>query len=373
MKVVHSYVGEYDIIWKELLYSQYLSAVLANKHYGNISFAGTKGVIDQVEQIGIPYNSLIPDVVKQEDFSTWSIPKLKVFSFLKEPFLHIDNDTFIFDKIDFQKYQRPFIFSHPDMNLKHFGSGYSDNLTFLIRSFFSETNKESDFYFDINNTYLRLFFKLIDKLDESVLKNFDLRSIPNMNLVYVEDYITFNKVSDLTLKHYYQNKAAIDKELFGPCYVEQLMLHQMLRVESKQYRKYSKKLKHVVFKKLPLSQKDQHNNTVSIDNITFPLRYDIYHKCKCCNTKTMKLVEVHEYKDLLNFLEYDFEGFLHSTYHKWYDVMQAYTIHQLKKEIGDDQIRIIHKYFKEKYPNFNLPVKSGGEKLYEKLTGFSFE
>ena len=57
---------------------------------------------------------------------------------------------------------------------------------------------------------------------------------------------------------------------------------------------------------------------------------------------------------------------------KWYDFMQAYTIHQLRKEIGDDEIRNVHNYFKKVYSRLNLPLKSGGENLYEELTGFKF-
>ena len=33
MKVIHTYVDNQSIIWKELLYVQYLSAILAKKHY----------------------------------------------------------------------------------------------------------------------------------------------------------------------------------------------------------------------------------------------------------------------------------------------------------------------------------------------------
>jgi len=75
----------------------------------------------------------------------------------------------------------------------------------------------------------------------------------------------------------------------------------------------------------------------------------------------------------MNLLEYNFEGFLHTTYMKWYDIMQAVTIHKLRQEIGDNKLRIVYKYFKNIYPKYDLPIKSGGEKLYEELTGFKFD
>ena len=74
-----------------------------------------------------------------------------------------------------------------------------------------------------------------------------------------------------------------------------------------------------------------------------------------------------------NSLDNNFGGFMHATYMKWYEWMQAYIIHNIRLRVGDQPILDIHRYFKEIYPSFRLPNKSGGEKLYEKLTNFSFE
>ena len=234
MKVVHSYVDKYNVIWKELLYSQYLSALLAKKHYGNISFVSTPEIIEVVSKLGIPYTECIEDIIVQEHSDTWSIGKLHCFKNIKEPFLHIDYDTFLFKKIDFKKYKKPFIFSHPDLAgsegiVKNIDQGFSS----IINNMYSFSNSKSRFTYDLNNTYTRLLFKLIDKIDRKVLENFDLNSIPNMNIVYVEDYKTFNKVAEEALTHYYSNKQAIDEEEFGPCYIEQLTLHQILRANIK--------------------------------------------------------------------------------------------------------------------------------------------
>ena len=373
MRVVHSFVDKYNVVWKELLYSQYLSAVLAKKHYGNITFVSTQKIINQIKKIGIPYDSFVDDIVKLDDFSTWSIPKIKVFKSFNEPFLHIDNDTFIFDKIDFKSFNKPFLFSHPDTGIKTFGSGLDTDFSKLINSFYTPGKDKKDYYYDLNNTYTRLFLKLISSVDSNVIKNFNLGSIPNMNIVYVEDYETFNKASSLTLSHYYSNKDAIDSEEYGPCYIEQLTLHQILRSISKEYRKYSSKYKHTVFKKLPFSQIDKHNNVPNIDDVAFPFRGKLVTKCKCCNKSKSSKVIIEDRESILEFLDFDFNGFLHTTYFKWYDIFQAYTIHQLRKHTDDNSVKEVYKYFKEIYPRFKLPIKSGGEKLYEELTGFSFE
>ena len=373
MKVIHSFVDKHDFIWKEILYSKFLSAVLAKKHYGNISLFGTPGVVKQAKELSIPYSTFDDKVVSLDDFSTWSIPKIKVFEHMKEPFLHIDNDTFILDKIDFASYNKPFLFSHPDMGIRKFGDGLASDFSRLVNSINTPTGKKKDYFFDVNNTYTRLFIKLIDKIKPEVLKGFELGSIPNMNIVYIEDYKTFSKVCSKTLEHFYSNRELIDSEEYGPCYIEQLTIHQILRSESKNYKKYSSKYKHTIFKKLPFAQLDKFNNVPSINDVTFPFRARLVTKCKCCGKHKEKKIIINSKDDIKNFIDHSFGGFLHSTYLKWYDIMQAFIIHQLRKEIGDDHLKFIHNYFKEKHKNFSLPLKSGGEKLYEEITGFSFD
>ena len=77
--------------------------------------------------------------------------------------------------------------------------------------------------------------------------------------------------------------------------------------------------------------------------------------------------------DIINFFEDEFNGFLHLTYFKWYDIFQVYIIDKLRKEVGDEKIREIHKYYGVLYPPKNLSTISRGESLYTKLTGFNFK
>ena len=372
MKVIHTHVERLNVIWKEILYSQYLSAVLAKKQYGNISFYGTPELVKQVQDIGIPYTFTNDKLLTKADQHTWSIPKLKVYAEQTEKFLHIDNDTFIFHKINLERNKKPFMFSHPDMLTKHIKANLTENFNKLINSSFSVQKKINPFFFDINNTYTRLFFKLFNSHSTDFTENLDIGSIPNMNIVYVEDFKTFASVTNKALEHYRLNKEAIDQEEYGPCYIEQFYIHQGLRAESKDYRKYSGKFKHTYFNELPLIQRDKHNNKPNINDIKYPLRFKLSNVCKCCGKKTNHKFSYNTKEELKELLDYDFEGFLHTTYMKWYDFMQAYTIHQLRKEIGDDEIRNVHNYFKKVYSRLNLPLKSGGENLYEELTGFKF-
>jgi hypothetical protein len=166
MKVIHTYVDKVGVVWKELLYTQYLSAVLAKKHYGNISFYGDVEECKQISDLGLPYDEVNNKIVKREDTKTWSIPKLKVYESLDEPFLHIDTDTLLFNKIVFETYEQDYLFSHIDM---HTPLGLSkDKLVSQLYKYYSnppyENVKKNDGghnYFYFNKTYSKLFFDLM--------------------------------------------------------------------------------------------------------------------------------------------------------------------------------------------------------------------
>ena len=111
----------------------------------------------------------------------------------------------------------------------------------------------------------------------------------------------------------------------------------------------------------------------SIDDVKFPFRGNLKTFCDCCDQPFEKDITIESKEQVKEFFDEDFNGFLHSTYLKWYDIFQAYTIHHLRKLIGDSKLKQIHNYYKSIHPDLNLPIKSGGEKLYEELTNFSFE
>ena len=424
MKVVHTYIDKHDLIWKELLYVQYLSLILAKKHYGNISFYGDENACEQMREMGLPYDTLNDDITKKSDMDTWSIPKLKVYESISEPFLHIDTDTLIFDKIDFGTYQQDFLFSHIDMALpngykkdeimeelyKYYfcripkGQDRDDNYPFktmvsetvnqLPESTLTDIDTKEDFVY-MDKTYSKLFFDLMEKIDKKVFDSTHFPSIPNMNIVYIKDTKTFKKVCQETLKHYEENKSRIDKEEYGPCYIEQLMLHVHLRMLNSQYKKSNKKDDHVIFEHNPMMQIDPENNNADYTKISYPFRLSIlnqkHFKCDCCDKSTItKLSKFKDFKkesdsdkfkkiiikdadDVKNYFDENFNGFLHTSYTKWYDIIQAIIIDKLRNEIGDDGIRNIHRYYESKYSDLDLPLVSGGEKLYTELTGFDFK
>ena len=425
MRVIHTYGDKDGIIWKELLYTQYLSAVLAKKHYGDIVFYGDEQTSKMVKELGLPYSEVNDTILKTTDSKTWSVPKIKVFMDQKEPFVHIDTDTLLFDKIDFSSYDKDYLFSHRDMDIPNADSiSKTDILKNLYMTWFfnlPETNhnvpknqkypfKEfvKDFkeqvpnnilksgkeaykdYYYYNHTYTNLFFDLLENIGEDMFNDLNFKTVPNMNVVYVRNNEKFSLSCKESLKHYEENKNRIDKEEYGSCYIEQFMIHTQLRFIDKKYKKSSDKMKNFIFPSLPLMQLDNHNNTPLIENVKFPLRLQYsngkHFSCACCGEGVISALT--KYSNVLNhdmysldsldeenveeFFRNEFNGFLHLTYLKWYDIFQAYIIDRLRKEVGDNKIREIHGYFRKIYPSKNLATKSTGEKLYTKLTGFKF-
>ena len=416
MKVIHTYVDRHKLIWKELLYTQYLSAVLAKKHYGNISFYGDEFSCKQVKDLGLPYTDINQNIVNTKDTDTWSVPKIKVYESIKEPFLHIDTDTLLFSKILFDRYDRDYLFSHRDMYIGGKGDTLKnlflywfcglderemDKDKYPFRSLVKDSNgkipkillegitKDMN-YPHVDRTYSKLFFDLMENVGDKVFDSAHFESIPNMNITYIKDYETFGEVCGQTLKHYNLNKERIDDEEYGSCYIEQLMLHTNLRLYDKKYKKTSKKEKNFIFDDIPTTTMDVHNNVPNIDDVKFPFKLKIinddHFKCSCCDEDIISPLSkkhkepnqfyelvINDIDDIKNYFDYEFNGFFHTTYMKWYDIIQAIIIDKLRKEIGDDEIRKIHSYFKKEYPKKKLPIISGGERLYTKLTGFKFD
>ena len=78
-------------------------------------------------------------------------------------------------------------------------------------------------------------------------------------------------------------------------------------------------------------------------------------------------------KVIKNYFDENVNVFVHTSYTKWDDISQAIIIDKLRNEICDDGIRNIHRYYESKYSDLDLPLVSGGEKLYTELTGFDFK
>ena len=338
MKVIHTYVDDHTIIWKELLYVQYLSAILAKKHYGNISFYGDTKVCQQLKILGLPYDEFNDKFVKKTDVSTFSIPKLKIYKQIKEPFVHIDTDTLLFNKIEFETFEEDYMFSHLDIWMDN-KLDRRDAVEELYEHYIIQKSvkpvtpkiileliKQQHNYGVMNETYSELFFKLLNKIETKLYDKVNFRAIPNMNVVYVNNYKTFSEACELTLKHYYENKDDIDTHKNGACYIEQLILHSYLRMLDKRYRQSNKNDNHVIFNEQPLREindKGEGFGSLSIIN-----QKHLYFNNKALITKLSKyknwdimseqekykILELHDEDGVKKLFDSDFGGFLHLSY-----------------------------------------------------------
>ena len=88
-----------DMNWKSMA----LSCLLLKKHYGKVAlYCNNKVKRLVVDYLKIPYDEVIemPDFMKKyEGCNLWALPKIYTYSLQAEPFIHVDCDWFMFEKL----------------------------------------------------------------------------------------------------------------------------------------------------------------------------------------------------------------------------------------------------------------------------------
>lgn len=88
-----------DMNWKSMA----LSCLLLKKHYGKVTLYCNQSVRRLVlDDLKIPYDEVIemPDFMKNyEGCNLWALPKIYTYSLQIEPFIHVDCDWFMFEKL----------------------------------------------------------------------------------------------------------------------------------------------------------------------------------------------------------------------------------------------------------------------------------
>ena len=207
--------------------------------------------------------------------------------------------------------------------------------------------------------------------DSSAAARAAARETPSIALA--PNFDLFGDAVNRALLHYNDNRRLIDDAKYGPCYIEQLSIHQILRSIDGKYADSSSAGKHFIFKDVPTLLIGSENYTPNIDDVVWPLVFKTINLCGKCNTNHKDELVFQSETALKSYLDNDFGGFMHATYMKWYDWMQAIILDNIRVRVGDQTLLAIHSYYRDCYPSYDLPVKSGGEKLYEKLTKFSFD
>jgi hypothetical protein len=368
MKVVHTFAS-HNIIWKERMYVQMLSALYAKKHYGNIHLYTTEMEAEQIMKVGVPYTSINTELLNNIDCTQYSLSKIYAYKDIQEPFLHIDTDSVFFQKVDFSEIKSSFLFSHPDMkHLSNMKGSLGEHIPFLINNKDEKLNSHNHFW--INHVYLKLYLDLFDKHSIELKTNFNFTHIPNMSIVLVRDFENFKIACEQAIEHYYENKEVIDKQEMGPCYIEQLMIHQYLLSGNSDYKELVKKDETFLFKDVPLSitLETQEKTTASIYKTEFPFDFRTTSRCSCCNEQKLNEHTIESIDDIKNMLDFKFFGYTHFSFMQWYQLWQVVIINEIVETFGEEYAINVNKYFKEIYSGLDLPKYSEAELLYEKFT-----
>lgn len=381
MKVIQSYIPfnspkRFDPK-KDEMYINMLSTLLINKHYGSSTLYTNDTCKLIFNQIGIPYTKIDTKVLAKEPAKAFALPKLLAMKEQTEPFLHLDLDSLVLEAPTFP--EQPFIFSHVDQPAVK-EKPKKERLT--IANMFNRLN-EDGWYLQANNAYYRFVSYFLDDLINLnfPLHYFDASTIPNMNIIKVEDTKMFTKAINKALEVYNKVIAAYDTQAPWEisCFIEQGCIHAILRELSPEYERLisSEKdtYKHVLFADDPIKSnfyKSLESGEITHESIPpFPLKFSHQAFCNSCNQTHSMHHSILSEQDLIENLNLDKFKFWHiGGINKTIAWIQAMVIGHLVKHFGVEEALKINSWFRDdRISKGYKPTLSPGEKMYEKLSG----
>jgi hypothetical protein len=214
MVIVHTYVPARDggRFTKECAYHMTLSLLLAKEHYDVVKLYTTNQISEIVKKIGLPYDEIITEPFTDLKSNTFSVPKLITYSLQNEPFLHIDLDTLLYDKVDIPK---------------------NFNIVYHSPSFYFKRPTSHDEMRLLYDVYLKGFFEIENNLSDEFKKQIDFTSIPGMDIFGGTDYETISEASKLCLNIYKENREHFDSNYYYACVIEQLFIPAAIKLVRK--------------------------------------------------------------------------------------------------------------------------------------------
>lgn len=310
MKIIHTYFQINGYIDQNTCTMMLLSALLAKKNYGNIHLYCDKATAELVRKVGIPYDTVDTKVLKDFNGKTFSIPKLLTFAAQTEPYIHIDFDTFIFDKIDFEKYPGRTIYAHKDYS-NQTGVGYVS-------------------LFGFYKTYLNTLYEARDILGKEILTNIDVTHIPNMCIFGSYNHELVSRACNEIIDIYKKNRDFWDKEFYNACVLEQLLIPTVMKKIDPEY--MTDGYNYFYLKDYNLFDIDEENYDI-LDIIKFTLGDNDFEYKK--SEKTLKLGSR------------KIGGWVHLNGYKVYDIFNKMTEYLIIKEFKDGQtyMDIIYEHY----------------------------
>jgi len=194
MKILHSWIdvegSRYKKNQKWFLTMTLLSILAAKKSFGNIHLVTTKKGKKLFEKLQFPYDSITTELEGKEYSSdAYSLGKIDAYILQDEPYLHIDNDTFLFEPRIIPQYKR-FSFGFPDIS-------------------YPLTVEKFEF---LHKTYLQPYTKIKDYFDEVFWKQTNFDVIPNCSIMGGHDFQTIKEVYTSIKELYHYNREDISSK-----------------------------------------------------------------------------------------------------------------------------------------------------------------
>jgi len=332
MKIVYSYIphnyveGEERFLPKKIAYVLMLSVLQARQLYDKVELYTNSEQAKFFKRLGIPFTRIDTEVLQHERANCPSIPKLKTYIAQTEPFIHIDLDTVLFDKLPIAK-NRPLMFAHKD-----FGGG----IDYLCLN-------------SIVTSYINPLTEAKDRLPDFYTSSYDHAELPNMNVVVVRDVELFRNATQRALDNYYAVKDIIDIDYMRFCLPEQAFIHLELKKLSEVYNQMVKDDKHIYSKK---------TFTVLSNEGSFPFGI-------VSNTYINDQIEFNEVEDIFKVNDYNFGGVMHLLGSLKEDIyIRAIVMHLIVTKFGGTYATNISKAYGTELDD--------SEKFYKQYTGHKF-
>lgn len=309
MKVIYSYVpsnSPHGVLNITLATCLYLSVLKAKQFYEEIEIYTTPYIKDQLIKLGIPFTNIDTKLLLNENASTPSIPKLKTYQAQDKPFIHIDLDTILYQKVLYNP-NLPVTFAHPDFNLN--GDILFKGLDSILKAYF----------FPLNSGYLPNHYV------ENLIPN----NIPNMNIVAVTNPTLFSKAVTKSLDLYNKHKEYFDGEFYRFCTIEQLSIWMELLHLYPEYQDIASDRECFLHNKEPfILSKDVIPTKISINNYT------------------KRSIKINSIKDIHKIKNDNFGGYLHlAGGNKDLPLIHTILVYKLVTEFGLPPIQMVINYF----------------------------
>jgi len=385
MKVVQSYIPFNSflqpeaIIEKEYAYLALLSSLQLKKLYGNVTLYTSEKLANLFSSMDFPYE--YNTSIDGEKANYFAAAKLRTFMDQKEPFIHYDLDTLVFEKPDIDSKKSPFIFSHPDMPNNGFWK--KDRVIPKLKHKAINALVQDVWFHNLMESYLLAYYNTSWLPDGYPSHLIDPNNIPNMNIIAVKDYKTFQAATKIAMEIADKNEKIFHNNWLASNFIEQLTIPLYLEAMSKEYRQALEDHKKkdpagspFMFEQDPftvpaLGTSEEEVNKQRLQIPEFPFVFQNFYACGECLDWHKKVTEINTKEDLLKNINLSRVKYAHiGGANKVFALWQSMIIQTILEEYGEEVLFKVTEHYRKIDALSNKSYQlSDGEKAYENLTG----